>query len=557
MQKPGCQYRNGNCVFNRFYGNVDPECTMGAGGCQLKGNDNTLPPVTTKKRTKSDMDFSVGNVGIKKFKAPKSTAASIPIQEIPEEMRRTLQYMSLFKEPTGDPSKFLEHHKGKYFVSGPVGIAVFKNNETGDVYYLLSDAHYSLIGSCPIEDCMDHNVNGNDIGNPNSNCSFIRRLLKDIFEVANQNGIGVDFYLEYPYALTNDAWSQVDIQAQNNFIFRIAQIFKDCFTKRKGRCDYGNVRFHYLDIRQILAQPNQQSNIWSSFGKFLFLNLVRRETTAFVKKVAPYGPFGDIKKLDRPIDNMEMLNTVINKMYKNNGEVAKKIFRLYLESDDFVRDLMTVLMQNFERNFLQSEDMKAHLSAAFSLLTERDNKIMHRIRAQLYELEKEGKRQLADMIKQTALVEFEKNIDPKDTLDFWYKIYSAYKSFIRVRQTGIQSFGKLKEQDAQRLNTVLELVKDLDNPNANIVKSHALLADAYLLGRLFREYTQPRHGRQPGFKSKIKMIYAGDAHIEKYYDFLDAIGYSKVYEYSNMKNISDYSRCVVVPYKTPADYLNL
>lgn len=550
--RKGCRYRTGSpemCTFNIMHGKVDPECELvGEDRCYLKGQSPQRLAVTGVKSERRD-DLT-------------SVQSSTPLGAKSEKRYRA----GLWQRTPKDQSVAFQENINRNYISGPFHLHIFKDSDD-NYYYLFSDKHYSLKGACPIQGCqqLTRQPNGTitTVGNA-QNCKYISKLLRDIFQTANTRGDGVDFYLEYPF-VTDATGQSKDIHvtemAQQHFLYQIVDVFKECFQQTKGKCPYQNVRFHYVDVRQV--HTNSGESEFTTLDKFLYLKNFMNIIMYFLQVVAPEGPDSDnLKLLDskedkQTIDLIEQYNTTFWNMYNNNGNSAKLFFKYFLESDQFDTDF-TNLYNNVVPNDLRVKPLFTDfVNSMMSLTTKRDGKVMHRARAQLYELSKTDK-DLSDRILNYVWTNFNKDFDPITILNAWGKFYSVYQSFIRKPQTGLFGFSKMKDEYRQKLKNLAAFYQnfqaDPESSNIKVVASNANLMDAYFLARLFRKYQTPRHQRQEGIKSKIKIVYAGGKHILDYVAFLETLPDFKLL-YSS-QNLQGNERCIDVPFKTANDYFN-
>ncbi len=379
-------------------------------------------------------------------------------------------------------------------LSGPYKAfsGMYKNNKI----LLFADAHFSLSNECK-QPCKYISLPELDIISPpgSETCWEISRLLSDIFNLQNQEGNWVDFFLEIPFAGKNEPKSTAQnvyraIRSSGN-LSKLRYTFYNCFTKHN--CQYSNVRFHYSDVRlQDKIVRNMPITLSSYISKRFEISL-----RIFTSRFNEFD--NDI--YDRN-DFVEDTDKIIKSVYSvgQDEPLNKKLFKLYLTSDNYPTDLQKLLMSLIE-SLKESETKKELTKQVMTplLTVNKNGKIMHRARAQLVALEQEGKSDISNLIQDFIISNYNTKTNNSTMIKSWNSFIKIYRSFIR---------GEVKRDDLTKARQ-----KYLEFKHSNIFID-ALLMDTYILSRMFRTFPGTNH-----IDSKVKIIYAGGNHIDTYVKF--------------------------------------
>lgn len=222
---------------------------------------------------------------------------------------------------------------------------------------------------------------------------------------------------------------------------------------------------------------------------------------------------------------IEVTDALIKDFYsvEISGDQPKNVqlFNIYLHSDNATEDLK-ILFANIRTKYWYDTTVIKNLPYD-QLIVNRHHRIMHRIRAQLYELHTEGadKAELAKMISIFMLKEYEKYRGLEKILYLWTNFMGAYNT--------IQNGGRITEETMRFCEIV---VKKL----TSIISHNTIYAvDAYTIARMFRTFPHnPQH-----IDSKKIVIYAGDFHIANYVKFFTQVLGTEFKSYEPNKKLID------------------
>ena len=310
------------------------------------------------------------------------------------------------------------------FISGPVSANFTELN--GVQYIFFGEYHGS-----PTNTCKDAKIICKGKYHPEvTNCYKIIGLLSEMFIQASEKQEYIDFFIETGYTK-----SFIHKKPHEDVLFRIENYFNNCFNKKN--CEFDTTRFHYVDIRKV------DGRLENSIANYFYTNKYIR---------------------------------YLNALYENNGNVREaliyKLHKILMTSDDVVNDI--------EKLFLPVLDNDRYLLTKVlprEITVKRNGKIMHRVRAQLEDLENDGNGELANKIV----------------------------SFILEREVKFLENYFISDAESKK--------------NYYLSFEEHLILDAYFLARLFRSYK--RYGYHE--KSNKNVIYAGQAHIETYLDFFETV----------------------------------
>ena len=410
-------------------------------------------------------------------------------------------------------------------ISGPV--AGYSIIYKGKKYYFFSDIHRSLKGKCP-PPC-----------DPIANCFDITTLLINIFETANQKGEWVDFYLEVPFISRSRLYHPREYYSSNttDVIHQIYVEFWNCFTKQD--CPFATTRFHYIDIRNTYRPGKSPKTETPGIGLdstsyFWYLNNRMKTSVDLINTMYSTGSV-------QSYDYIETTTTLVNDFLgpQKSGETkGDRLFKLYLQSDNFPREVGMLFKQTLQKLKEGAKPIKLikiikRYMFPQDITVNRDGKSMHKIRAQLFQLHREQP-QLAEDIKNFCLAKYAELKDRFDIFRLWNNMMESYRSLI-----GIQLVAEK--------NYIIRDIHDKYNAISNIMTSQGgLLVDAYTLARLFRNFSP---------QSNKHVIYAGHLHISNYKEFFSHLPGNQIIEYNpneealkylTTTSLSEVSRCIEI-----------
>lgn len=425
-------------------------------------------------------------------------------------------------------------------LSGPITAYSGSYNDEDGIKKLifLGDAHFSDKNKCS-PPCKSIGSDLNLIDTlPKNSCWTTNRLLMDIFLKAQEKKEYVDFYLEIPF-LPKLGYkpSKTDINKVVKLageIYDIFYTFYDYFTKIKTM-DY--VRFHYVDVRlqyKPAGYKQLADELLLDIGQVPFEqkettyedNIINRINNSIIL-------LGEYMYQDKRSRNnyVETTDKLIKNLYFSGGQTMQgyeqplnvKLFNLYLSSDNFITD---------SKKLISSEHIPEGLLEYNTV--NRRGKVMHRVRAQLEDLENRGYRKVVEDIKNFVMTEYIKNVNNNLLMELWRKFMKIYDNYInsRTRTLGDNI-------------TAIEILKQEYSKIMSIsylnVSSTALLMDAYLLARMFR-FNIPD-------KNQTKIVYAGAMHTDNYYRFFRdylKVNFHKYGTFSLDADINNINRCIKV-----------
>lgn len=315
----------------------------------------------------------------------------------------------------------------------------------------------------------------------------ITDYLNDIFKNNSSKGNYNDFFLEMYYE--HKKISTDTINAYTKEIGLIPQLvtnFKKCFQKDST---VSTTRCHNVDLRKMI-----------NIEDFLFQDVIsiHKQTTDI------YDYY----------DEKNGIVAIFRKFYffLYYGDYMKDFFDIFISSNNVIDDLINkvkLLLHDIGLN-TDINEMKKFLGYLKNedIFVNRYGGTFHRSGIQLYELRKENK-DLAINIQ-------------KYLTECYIKKYSHGNITI------------LKYIFAENnINKLIDAWYKLDKTNEYIF-------DAMLLGRMFRQFKGKNH-----IDSKLKVVYAGDAHIKTYINFFKSILHVDMFNYKAIQNLTSESRCVV------------
>jgi hypothetical protein len=408
------------------------------------------------------------------------------------------------------------------------------------------DIHVSTTNSCS-QPCQDIDSRTGEILNPGeTRCMDISSFLSNLFQKAESKGEYIDFYLEIPFLAKNRPIPSRNFLANRvpevGYIPKLFAIFYDCFTK--NYCNFKYVRFHYVDVRNqyqrsdihdlvmrmhaiikadprklvpmrampgysplieeviTSAEPETATTTWkfATFENYL-TERYEKYPTAFVSERQ-----GFVRTGRHPY--FEITDLLIRATYSSDKGAEPRNFQLFhlmLTSNDYAADarrlFADVLRQLDTPSALEVDQILVNVN----LLVNRHGANMHRIRAQLFELELEGKEKEAANIVDFISKLYRANSTNGTILAGWQEVMNFYVIFISTATTE-----EVNKQFAQLTVALNKFPRERIVPGAATV---TLDMDAYTLARMERTYPAAKKGHVP---SKLVVVYAGNHHIDTY-----------------------------------------
>ena len=219
----------------------------------------------------------------------------------------------------------------------------------------------------------------------------------------------------------------------------------------------------------------------------------------------------------------ELINKVLNRGRTLSGlsiDYGRELFMAALLSDHYLEDfnrIMDLLIAGIPASNENLVEFNKVRQEASLLTTQRNGANQHRVRAQLEGLKRDNVifrgHNLADVIVDFILKEYAMT-DLIQVYSLWRTFYTkVFQSFLNIRnqatfQTAISEFEKFEP---------------LLQKGADLVKTDALLMDAYTLARMFRKFTTSQHERPTHNPSDLVITYTGALHTETYAKFFTEV----------------------------------
>ena len=450
-------------------------------------------------------------------------------------------------------------------ISGAVDIRVI--NYMNRVFVLFSDIHRSNQGLCP--DCQYYN-NGRiedetsnlldvnlkvacnffdsadrELKLPAGRCYKVYHAIRDIIIQADKYNQYVDVFVETPFDSQFNEDDKYPLRAT-------IESFNDCLYD-KPYCEYNNARFHYIDVR---------------FGTN-FAGTVVDLTSNIRARIRANNKRNIIDTIRNRADNLSIYlnhlsNNYITQILINADSFEHTRLRRYydicLESNNYIYDITKFLNSIFVMQMVYIDTVSLSLINRFSgsqkytekhiksstkkiftkiiqkvydwalyqpMIVVRNGIVIHRLRAQLLGLEKQGDSLIAESIKQ-YINKLLNRISLKQIVDL----------------TEIQDSTILRYLQGYDVNLSSSMLyESIDT--VPLMQISALLVDLYTLARMFRTF--PINYRKEGkslfthIPSSYVIEHAGRAHIDIVTDYLvQSGGTIEVYN-----PIESYERCVV------------
>jgi len=465
------------------------------------------------------------------------------------------------------PGELQAIRRGLEYISGPVSWYYFElpPEALGEHrrFHFFGDVHYSKSGNCTDRygiPCayINNRLQPVDI---NPRCYDITYLLMELFDRSKRERTYTDFFLEYPFkiaGLNKDELDEIAMRIRSrevstipmlrqdisikqivesvvkskelsnlDYISSIYVIFNECFQPEKQGCHYNPyVRFHYVDVRFTTQMEYEgpitiNSYLINQVDKIEQLMMIYYKTISLSRTTFPQAE----QLRQNIIESVEFTNRLIDKILTRGqtlrGETInynKELFNAALSSRNYPVDvdrILDILVEGIPARSSDRKDFDKLRRAMKAVVTQRNGDIMHRVGAELRELEAENviyrNRNMADLIRDFVQRKYqEANITSVYTL--WKRFYnSVYLPFSRM----------VTERDVDNAINAFKSYIQLKRADIliNLMDTDAIIMDAYMLARMFRKFTTPRKGRPPHNPSDLVITYTGDAHTDNYVQF--------------------------------------
>jgi hypothetical protein len=508
MSDFGCFYNPrpapGRCIKDTRSNVVEDQCQITDNGCVLKQTPSNI------SESRSNIPSSSSDIGTASLIRVPTRASALKASQI--EINSTLN--STLSGPYAA-------YAGDYDYDGRI-----------NKIFLFSDAHYSFDKSCP-QPCKT--ISSTPPGS--ESCWEIPRLLTDIFDRAAEKGEYVDFYLEIPFLPKNQRNPSpeniLEMSRQGGWLYKIFYSFYGCFLKND--CRYRNVRFHYADLRLNYTIDDYKLSTGLNSPQQRIGMDIQKAMMRLGNKM-----YIDDRNSDKYIEDID---SIVKGLYYSGGQTMQgtikpldqQLFEVYLLSDNFTDDaerIMRSLLVNIDP--ILAEELLL-LVIDTKLQVTRNGKNMHRARAQLEALEREGKGELAQNILDFAMKKYVNNVNYTSIITVWDRFMKLYNNFTKSRRRAMGD-------ENQVLGDLIKDAKQFMNLQMNEISSSALLMDVYILARMFRNFPETDH-----VPSTTKIVYAGGAHIDHYVEFFKNRGVDfNVYGSEEYKNVINFDRCIKI-----------
>jgi hypothetical protein len=344
---------------------------------------------------------------------------------------------------------------------------------------------------------------------PHSKCYEVSYLLTKIFEIAYSNQKNIDFYFET--GLVNRQ-SRTHREKSNylSTLRKIDNVFHNCLQLDKRRCKYFPfVKLHYVDVRRPLYPLASMKESTHSMFLIQWLRnwLLNIDTS-------------DITLLFLIISFLKHITT---------EPEALRLFNIVLNSDNYDSDMKTFITENSRKALSDYQQIKYISSETFDYLTKKFSQVLRHCYDEIIQISKKrnGKtisiikaqldsindQSIAQNIKKYVLENSEYNLENSEMHDETNSILVLFEQYWNTDRLYRGSL----------LNKINLMKFGVAN---NVIETNYM--DAYLLGRMFRSFSDQESN------SNIKIVYAGQFHIERYIEFfkdylgVDFIKYSSI-----------------------------
>jgi hypothetical protein len=382
------------------------------------------------------------------------------------------------------------------FVGGPYNITHHWSKKYNKEIYIWGEQHDETVDCPNLED---------------KNIINIEKFLQNIFFI---NPIAFsDFYLEMHSYVVPDGYKEYGESQSRMNILR--NLFGNCIGTNRNlyrTCD--NSRMHFFDIRQGQVR-------WGKNSSCLFMN----ECLSFISYAN--------SKLKEHKD----------KMYQNHPKLDEnsvwdescydftflKEITIFVERWKSFLDFFTRFYNNDVNTKLNYNKFWYDQIYNFKLLAKEIN-VMHTDVKPLLNI---------FIKKELDYLLLREHIQMAEDSETVISIYENIKEYTHSKQ-----FNALKYRD------IKELIDSWYNVTVRVLDFNALIADGYLLARIFKTFKvydrfslYPRKTDEPAEPHNI-VIYAGNAHSQRYRLFLKYLGFNLIESSGGLKDPDQFSNCV-------------
>lgn len=418
-------------------------------------------------------------------------------------------------------------------ISGPSVVYVGKYN--GVKYILFGDIHTDPVkNTCNVEPgCSGYFDNPLTLSKdysewtftadrvptivPDSKCYEVSYLLTKIFEIAYANKKNIDFYFETDFDDKGKS-SKKQREKYTTTLRKIDNVFHKCLQLDKKRCKYfPYVKLHYVDVRLEIRAAESKTTHNMFLIQCLQNTLLNNYKFYLENPTLFFLIISFLKHVTTDSESSKLFNIVLNSdeydldMKKFITESSRKVL-VDLQYDAIPKNFSQILRDCYDQVIQRSK--------------KRNGKIVSIIKAQLDMITDQS---IAQKIKKFVLETKEYQLEQVDLQKKINDLSQLYKqSDIRFNLPQIK----------QGIFDIISVVIDTE------------YMDAYLLGRMFRSFDSD---------SNVKIVYAGEFHIERYVEFFkDYLGVSfdkhSSIEIQSEKEEHGQWKCVESPFKTIEEF---
>jgi len=379
-----------------------------------------------------------------------------------------------------DQDSTIDSSHAMFRLSGPVSASCTFFEDK--IYYLFGDRHFDMMNKCE-DDCTRLDDTGLKIGS--DDCIDVTAWLDSVFTSGQQ----IDFYLETFFIKNDFSYEYIEKRIDTyGYLALILARFWSCFTKTT--CRYPLVRFHYIDVRHTFRFDRTIPSLYEWTSQMV---------SGIGEKVC--------RRDKNTLYSLRLFSRYIEVLVHPDTPLLKTIYDLMVYSDDFNTHASILFepLLSIGSKYVRTELEAIVFQRAFVSRT--DDKTQHRIRKQLYALEQQGRKDLADKIRTFIKTEWDRQYNELRLDQHWIKLINIYTE-----------------------NKTCDI--DIYRHIRHLVAMEALLMDAYTLARMLRKFVNP---------STISIVYAGEAHIQRYRSFFKTLD-AKTFKFAS----KDDARCVHV-----------
>jgi hypothetical protein len=386
------------------------------------------------------------------------------------------------------------------FISGPVGLTSFElqtPNIKNKKFYFFGDEHFSFEGNCneiPNVICL------NDENQKQSQkvCYDFPYLLQKIFTEEEKKKKYVDFYLELQYLTYFNKERKMDKKIDiNDNLPKISNHFHDCFQKNKDKCKYKTTRFHYTDFR---FDPYLTQSVLLSSIIYLPMQVIPTINSHMNDYLENQITKQDIERM------LKFYDIVIYRMLGKylNHKIFNSYFRKDLDKE--YNKILKMLIKDLNPRYYRKEikQLKDFFDNSLKYRKIRNKSIYHIVGSQFYALEKDNLvyngQPIQKLIKNFIQKQYQKDFNPSFLRKEWNKLMKQYKYF-------------LKTNDQSKFTSDINM--------SSLLSSGADIMDAYVLARMFREYSTTK--RKKHIPSEMVITFSGYHHSQNYIEFFQNV----------------------------------